>query len=71
MGRAEHLIKWEIHLPMDFPDDWDDEMIEFHLNESSWCCDNLIDLLERYSQQNGCICSICNARVEKRDTDGK
>ena len=45
-------IDWHIHLPMDFPTDWDDEMIEFYLNESSWCCDNLIDLLEEYSKEN-------------------
>ena len=25
-------IDWHIHLPMDFPADWDDEMIEFYLN---------------------------------------
>ena len=56
-------IDWHIHLPMDFPADWDDEMIEFYLNESSWCCDNLIDLLEEYSKENGCICSICEAKV--------
>ena len=58
-------IDWHIHLPMDFPTDWDDEMIEFYLNESSWCCDNLIDLLEEYSKENGCICSICEAKVFK------
>ena len=58
-------IDWRIHRPMDFPADWDDEMIEFYLNESSWCCDNLIDLLEEYSKENGCICSICEAKVFK------
>ena len=59
-------IDWHIHLPMDFPADWDDEMIEFYLNKSSWCCDNLIDLLEEHSKENGCICSICEAKVFKR-----
>lgn len=58
-------IDWHISLPMDFPEDWDNEMIEFHLNESSWCCDNLIDLLEKYSKENGCICNICEAKVLK------
>ena len=33
------------------------------MNKSSWCCDNLIDLLEEYSKENGCICSICEAKV--------
>ena len=48
---------------MDFPSDWDDDMIEFHLNESSWCCSNLISELEKYDEKNGCICSICEAKV--------
>lgn len=28
-------IQWTINLPMDFPLDWDNKMIEFHLSESS------------------------------------
>ena len=38
-------------------------MIEFHLNESSWCCSNLIKELKKYDEENGCICSICEAKV--------
>lgn len=56
-------IRWTIDLPMSFPKDWDKRLIEFHLNESSWCCDNLIDDLVKYSDQNGCICGICEAEV--------
>lgn len=41
-GRQTKTIQWTINLPMDFPSDWDDDMIEFHLNESNWCCSNLI-----------------------------
>lgn len=36
-------------------------MIEFHLNELSWCCSNLISKLEKYDE-NGCICGICEAK---------
>ena len=45
-GRQTKTIQWTINFPMDFPSDWDDDMIEFHLNESSWCCSNLISELE-------------------------
>lgn len=51
-----------IDLPMRFPKEWDDRQIEFHLNEGSWCFDNLIDLLEDYSNKHGCICNICKAQ---------
>lgn len=61
--RKIKTIQWTINLPMDFPEDWDDSMIEFHLNESSWCCSNLIDELEKYDKEHGCICSICEAKV--------
>lgn len=47
-GRQTKTIQWTINFPMDFPSDWDDDMIEFHLNESSWCCSNLISELEKY-----------------------
>lgn len=56
-------ITWTINLPMEFPERWDDNMIRFHLNESSWCCSNLIDLLEKYDEEHGCICGICKADV--------
>lgn len=63
MGEKEKTIRITIDLPMMFPKNWDDRLIEFHLNESSWCFDNLIDQLEQYSEEHGCICSICEARV--------
>jgi hypothetical protein len=69
--RKVKTIRWEIKLPMEFPNDWDDEMIEFHLNESSWCCSNLINLLSEYDKENGCICSICKAEVDLDDQTNK
>ena len=65
-GRQIKTIQWTINLPMDFPSDWDDDMIEFHLNESSWCCSNLISELEKYDEKNGCICGICEAKVAEK-----
>lgn len=47
-------------------DCWDDDMIEFHLNESSWCYSNLISELEKYDEKNGCICGICEAKVAEK-----
>ena len=58
-------VKWTINLPMDVPAEWDKDTIEFHYNESSWCCSNLIELLEKYDKEHGCICQICKAEVEE------
>ena len=63
--RKERIIELTIKLPMDFPADWDDDMVEFHLNESSWCMDNIIDELKKYSETHGCICGICEGKVLK------
>ena len=66
MGRKTKIIATTITMPMDFPDDWDDDMIEFNLNESSWCFGNFLDQLNEYAQQHdGCICNLCEARVVK------
>lgn len=64
MGQRQNKnIRITIDLPMDFPVEWDNEMIEFYLNESSYCCDNLIDELEKYGEENGCICEITKCKV--------
>lgn len=56
-------IRIIIDLPMNFPEEWNNDMIEFYLNESSYCCDNLIDELNKYSKKEGCICSITECKV--------
>ena len=61
--RKDKIIRITIDLPMSFPEDWDNEMIEFHLNESSYCCDNIINELDKYSENNGCICNITECKV--------
>lgn len=65
MKRQEKIVKVTIMLPMNFPEDWDDDMIEFYLNESSWCWDNIIRELNNYSNENGCICNICKGEVNE------
>ena len=64
--RQIKTIQWTINLPMDFPSEWDNDMIEFHLNESSWCCSNLISKLKKYDEENGCICGICEAKISDK-----
>ena len=61
--RKDNIIIITIYLPMSFPEDWDNEMIEFHLNESAYCCDNIINELYKYSENNGCICNIKECKL--------
>ena len=57
------MVNVIIRVPMDFPSDWDDEMCEFHLNDSSWCWGNFLDDLNKASGENKCICLICKGEI--------
>ena len=61
--KYRRTIRITIDLPMEFPASWDNDMIEFHLNNGCNCCDNLIDELSRYSEEHGCICPITKCKV--------
>lgn len=56
-------VEITIKLPMEFPKEWDAKMIEFHLNESSWCFSNIIEVLEEYDEKHGCLCGVCKGKV--------
>lgn len=62
-------VRITIDLPMEFPEEWGDEAINFHLNGSSWCWSNLLNLLYNYASANGCLCNICEGEVLPNDIE--
>lgn len=38
------------------PEDWHDEAVNFHLNDSSWCASNLIHEIEILESHLNCLC---------------
>lgn len=59
------------------PADWDLGMVEFHLDESSWCSTNIIDEIAKYGETlpNGCLCQnidfeVLNLTDERKVSDG-
>lgn len=46
----------EMEIEIDEPAGWDASQIEFHLNESSWCVDNVLEDLEKMIKEEGCLC---------------
>lgn len=56
-------VQFTIDLPMKFPADYTNHDIEFFVNESSWCHSNIIELLEQYDEEYGCLCPICRGKV--------
>lgn len=76
MAYQKRVVKIQIDLPVEFPEDWDDKLINFYLNESSWCMSNIIELLEQYDKEHGCLCRICKGEVydlpkDNRASNGK
>lgn len=54
-------IRLTIELIITQPRDWQKDMIEFHMNESSWCMDNIMEDLARYADSDDrCLCPISN-----------
>lgn len=45
--RRTVLVRATIEYVVDVPDDWTQEQIEFHRNESSWCGTNMVSELDR------------------------
>ena len=51
-------IEMTIKFPISVPEDWDEESINFHRNNSTWCADNVLPELEREAKRSGCLCSV-------------
>ena len=54
-------LRVSFEVEYDVPDDWDDDMVDFHFNESSFCTDTL---LERRLEQTKALGCTCQSRVE-------
>lgn len=52
------VVKMEIEIVLDVPEDWDENFINFHKNESSWCASNIISELQRMDEKTGCLCEF-------------
>jgi hypothetical protein len=52
------MVRVSFDLIVDVPEDWERSSIEFHMNESSSCKDNLLDKLEKQAERLGCSCDF-------------
>lgn len=57
MTRAEFearklvAVRMTVHIQVEVPADWDDDMVEFWLNESSQCANNQVRDLQKQSEE--------------------
>lgn len=62
------MVRVSFDLIREVPEDWDQTMIEFHMNESSSCKDNLIDEIEKQAGRIGCSCGFGNGEFLREAT---
>ena len=71
MRKAKRTVRLKVTFEVDYevPGDWDDDMVLFHVNESSSCMDNLLAMRLEQSQANGgfCTCSDGEAALVRPD----
>lgn len=63
------VMKMEIEIPMDVPESWDKNMCEFHKNESSWCANNIIPVIDKLADDHGCICGLARFTFLREATE--
>lgn len=52
------MVRVSFNLIREVPEDWEQSMVEFHMNESSSCKDNLLDEIQAQSERIGCACGF-------------
>ena len=54
------------------PEDWDESMINFHMNDSSWCLNNVIAelqaIIDNMDEKNYCLCGVATGRYVREAT---
>jgi hypothetical protein len=63
------MVEIKATMIMDVPEDWEESMVEFHMNESSSCADNLLRKLSDQAERVGCSCSFVEGRFLREATD--
>jgi hypothetical protein len=49
-------VRMTVDFDIEVPAFWDKHSIEFQRNESSWCKDNALTELAKFSKEKGCLC---------------
>lgn len=49
-------VRYSIELEVEVPHCWDQESVEFHRNEGTWCANNALEELQQRFGGNECMC---------------
>jgi hypothetical protein len=66
------VVRFQVDLVVDVPEDSDAESIEFKYNDGSWCADNLAQMMtetvNRMDKVNTCLCNFVKAEYLREAT---
>lgn len=62
--QREVRVRVTFEITRSVPHFWKPSMIDFHMNESSWCMGNIIAELEKLDDQHGCLCAADAVKLE-------
>ena len=67
------MVQVTMTIPRVVPASWDADAVDFHLNESSWCANNIEDDLARYKDAMGddapCMCGAFSGEYLRDATE--
>jgi hypothetical protein len=53
-------VRVTMEIEMEVPASWDDDAIEFHYNDGTWCANNIVGLIQDYlDSHDEDICVLC------------
>ena len=59
--RKKVQVTFAVHIKYEVPEDWDDDIIAFHIEENH-CVGDFVNALHREMQAEPGLCSLCSTR---------
>ncbi|WP_143322725.1 hypothetical protein [Clostridium sp. HBUAS56010] len=60
------VVDFTVRTVLSVPESWDENQINYHYNDGTWCADNLLNELDnRNNMTQRCLCDITSAKFVK------
>jgi hypothetical protein len=56
------VVDVTVRLVITQPEHWTAKQIEWHMNEGSWCADNILEEMEAQAVRMGCLCNTTTTK---------
>lgn len=69
LRRRTIKVQMTLEFVEDVPEDWEEDDINFHYNESSWCANNILNKLQYRTENVGCLCDCVDFKYVGEATE--